>query len=190
MQNTPRWLGDSLYLLLSRGKRLLNDSANDVFHMAPHRDVSETCPVEALEVYKEAMASCGWQGGQGFLFPEIKARADVKNARGERPVLSRVMSSRLKVYATAAGLGERRFTMNSFKEEAAVARETAVQEVATVMASIGWKPDRMAERHRENATSQEGCRTKALEEAGEERVDVNELAASLSAAEFGFFSDS
>ena len=45
----------------------------------------------------------------------------------------------------------------------------------------------VAHRHIGGAVVQAGCQARALEEAGEAYGDANEVAASLNAAEFGFF---
>ena len=146
--------------------------------------------VAPLEQYGQNMRSCGWKGGQSFLVPEIKPAGDVEQARGDRAMASRAMTARLQKYAQSAGLAERKFTMHSCRVGAAVTRTIAGQDMATIMASIGWKSKNMAQRYIGSAVAPDGGRGKALVGAGTAYVDANGFAASLRAAEFGFFRDS
>ena len=68
-------------------------------------------------------------------------------------------------------------------------RTIAGQDVAAIMASIGWKSKKMAQRYIGSAVAPAGGRANTLVEAGTTYVDANEFAASLRAAEFGFFRD-
>ena len=169
--------------------KTLRDGSKHACHVAPDRDMPDACAVAALEQYGQAMRSCGWKAGQGFLFPEIKTTGDIGQARGDRAMAPRAMTARLQKYAQSAGLAERKFTMHSFRVGAAVTRTIAGQDVAAIMASIGWKSKKMAQRYIGSAVAPAGGRANTLVEAGTTYVDANEFAASLRAAEFGFFRD-
>ncbi|CAM9967931.1 unnamed protein product, partial [Sphacelaria rigidula] len=138
---------DQGIVLNFRFTKTLREGSRHVCHVAPDRDMPDTCAVAALQVYAQAMKSCGWQVSQGFLFPEIRRTGDIKLAKCDTAMTPRAMTARLQEHAQRAGLGDRNFTMHSFRVGAAVARTIAGQDVATVMAQIGWKSSRVASRY-------------------------------------------
>ncbi|CAN0101716.1 unnamed protein product, partial [Sphacelaria rigidula] len=138
MASSVLWLPEDHGIFLTfRFTKTLREGSRHVCHVAPDRDILDTCAVAALQVYAKAMKLCGWQGSQGSLFPEIRMTGDIRLAKCDTAMTPRAMTARLQKHAQRAGLGDRNFTMHSFRVGAAVARTIAGQDVATVMAQIG-----------------------------------------------------
>lgn len=61
-----------------------------------------SCAVAALELYGQVMRSCGWKEILGFLFPDMKATGNMKQARGHPTTTPRAITASLQKYAQLA----------------------------------------------------------------------------------------
>lgn len=87
--------------------------------------------------------------------------------REKQAMAARAMTARLLKYAKLAGLWYRKFTMRPLRVGAAVARAIAGQDVATIMAAIGWKSKEIASRYMGKSVPQKASRAVVLENAEE-----------------------
>lgn len=103
----------------------------------------DTCVVATMEQWAQAAGSCEWDVGTGYLIPQIKEGGPIEQAKGTEAMSPKMMMTRLQTHARPAGLGDRRYTMHSFRSgrggRIAGDRRTRHR---IHHGDVGWNPER------------------------------------------------
>lgn len=67
-----------------------------VHHVAPDSIMYDALAATVLEQYTQAMRSCGWSRGQGFLFPEVRVAGYLSQANCTGATTPGAISARLQ----------------------------------------------------------------------------------------------
>ena len=87
--------------------------------------------------YQQAAEPMQWSlaEGSGFLFPSILEGGE----KGDVALTAAQMITHLQTHLRAAGVGDKRYTMRSFREKGAASHHMDATRMGTVMEYLAWK---------------------------------------------------
>lgn len=105
------------------------------------------CPVAAVQQYFEAVRTCNWEMGRGYLFPVIDVDGSTEAAKREVSMTPELMTAWLKFYAGRAGVADKGHTMHSFRVGTAVSQALQGRSIINIIQCVFLKSERVARRY-------------------------------------------